>query len=161
MVKLDIDQFKKWLEVSQNYQSESFWNQIFDEKTSNKTGKQSLKNSFTNLTDNYPKCDLYETHNLLVIEAEIPGLKKEDLHITIRHQLLTISGEFKTLKHDRKYLFKERANRTFHKELSLPYPIVGSQVRTEIRDGVLYIYLPLQREEVENIPITFENQSAE
>jgi len=156
---MDIDQFKKWLDVSQKYQSDSFWHQIFDEKTTNQTVKQPGQNPFAKIQDHIPKCDLYETNNMHILEVEIPGLKKEDLHITIRHQLLTIEGEFKTLKQDRKYYFKERLNRGFKKEVNLPNPILASMVSTEIRDGVLFIFLPLNHEEVENIPITFADHN--
>jgi HSP20 family protein len=157
---MDMDQFKKWLEVTQTYQTDGFWSKIFDEKAINQSVNNSKQNPFTKIQDNFPKCDLYKEDHLLVLEAEIPGIKREDLHITIQHQLLTIAGEFKTLQQNRNYFIKERANRIFKKELTLPYPIIAGQVRTDIRDGVLFIVLPLNREEVENIPITFTDEQS-
>jgi len=96
-----------------------------------------------------------------VVEAEIPGMAKEDLHISIQHQVLTISGEFKSLNQNRKYYLKERANRKFKKELTLPHSIQINKVKSEIRHGVLYIIMPFHQDDIENIPIAFEKSNSE
>ena len=152
---MEVDKLKKWLDVAQQFQTEQFWNQIFDEKNQNKPGTGLSLNPLTVSGELIPKCDLYETENELIIEVEIPGLGKEDLHISLHQQLLTITGEFKTLLQTRKYFLKERANRKFKKEITLPYPVAVNLIRTEIHKGVLVIVLPINREEVESIPITF------
>jgi HSP20 family protein len=152
---MEVDKLKKWLDVAQQFQTEQFWNQIFDEKKQNKPGTGLSLNPLTVSGELIPKCDLYETEHDLIIEVEIPGLGKEDLHISLHQQLLTITGEFKTLLQNRKYFLKERANRKFKKELTLPYPVSVNHIRTEIHKGVLVIVLPINREEVESIPITF------
>ncbi|OIK14549.1 hypothetical protein BIV60_11320 [Bacillus sp. MUM 116] len=158
---MEMDKLKKWLELTQKFQGDSFWEQIFDENSVEKVKNNHSIGTFTKIQSSFPKCDLYETNEVLIIEAEIPGLRKEDLHITVIQQLLTITGEFKTLKEGRKYFIKERANRTFKKELILPYPVMVNNIRTEIRNGVLVILMPVNKEEIETIPISFDQQSSE
>lgn len=158
---MEVDKLKKWLDAAQQFQSEQFWNQIFDEKNPNKTGSSLSLSPLTVAGEFFPKCDLYETDNELILEAEVPGLGKDDLHISIRSQVLTITGEFKTMLHNRKYLLKERSNRKFKKEITLPYPVTSNHIRTEIFKGILVIVMPINREEVEDIPITFNTDASE
>lgn len=158
-----MDKLKKWLEVAQQFKTEHFWNQIFEE---NKNGSQNFENQSSHnplsmVKELFPKCDLYESDQELVVEAEIPGLTKEDIHITIQQRLLTIAGEFKALNQNQKYYLKERANRRFKKELTLPYPILMNKVKSEIRHGVLYIFMPFYRDDLENIPIAFDQTNSE
>lgn len=158
---MEMDKLKKWLELTQRFQADSFWEQIFDEKSVEKIKNSPSISPFTKIQSSFPKCDLYETDDILVIEAEIPGMRKEDLHITVNQQLLTMTGEFNTLQEGRKYFIKERANQTFNKELVLPFPIKISQIRTEIRTGILFIFMPINKEEIETIPITFDQLTPE
>ncbi|MFK9092968.1 Hsp20/alpha crystallin family protein [Bacillus salipaludis] len=158
---MEVDKLKKWLNVAQQFQSDKFWNQIFDENSKNSSDKQFSLNPLTTIKELFPKCDLYEVEQVLVLEAEIPGLTKEDLHLSVQQQLLTITGEFKSLNQNRQYFLKERTNRQFKKELTLPYPILINKVKSEIRHGVLYIVMPFHQEDVENIPIAFDQTNSE
>jgi HSP20 family protein len=158
---MEVDKLKKWLDVAQQFQSDQFWNQIFDENNKNPPGNSPSLNPLTAAREYFPKCDLFETDQELMVEAEIPGLGKEDLHISIQQQLLRITGEFKSLQPNRKYFLKERANIKFKKEITLPYPVTINNIRTEILNGILIIGLPINREEVENIPITFDQSNTE
>jgi HSP20 family protein len=161
---MEMDKLKKWLDLAQQYQADQFWKQIFDEKNHNSSENKTPNtntNPFTVAQEYIPKCDLYESGEGLVLEVEIPGLRKEDLHISINQQTLTISGEFKTFQTKNKYFLKERANRKFKKELTLPLPIITNSIRSELTSGILTIKMPINRDEVENIPISFENPTSE
>ncbi|MFJ5715206.1 Hsp20/alpha crystallin family protein [Neobacillus sp. NPDC093127] len=151
---MEIDKLKKWMDTAQQYQSEKFWNNVFDSQNKSSPSLNPIKT----VSELFPKCDLFETENELVVEAEIPGVLKENLHISIQHQLLTITGEYKTLVQNRKYFIKERPNRKFTKELTLPYPVNIQKVKSEMRYGVLSIVMPINREEIEDIPITFNRE---
>lgn len=154
---MEADKFKKWLDMAQQFQSDHFWNQIFEEKKSDGQGTALPLNPFTAAGEYFPKCDLFETEKELVLEAEVPGLEKEDLHVSIQKQLLTISGEFKSLKQNCKYFLKERVNRKFKKEITLPYPVVINKIKIEMKKGILLMTMPYNREEVEDIPINIGN----
>jgi HSP20 family protein len=143
---MEANLFSKWIDAAQQFQAEQFWNQFFDSKTSN-------NHSFTAISEYVPKCDLYETDTRLIVEAEVPGLGKENLQISIHQQILTITGEFKALTPNCQYYLKERMNRRFKKEITLPFPVNIHNVRTEINKGILVISMPINREDVEDIPI--------
>lgn len=155
-VPMEGDQFKKWLDVAQQFQAEQFWNQIFDGKKAQQSSNNHSFHSFTAISEYVPKCDLYETETELIVEAEVPGLGKENLQISIHQQVLTITGEFKSLTPNCQYYLKERVNRKFKKEIILPFPVLSHKVRTEINKGILVIIMPINREEVEDIPIKFD-----
>lgn len=152
---MEIDKLKKWLDLAQQYQSDSFWKNVFNANTTEdsfNTREKSIKNT----QENVPNCDLYEDDHELVIEIEIPGLTKEDIQISINQQILTISGEFKSLQTKRKYYLKERANRKFNKELTLPFTILQKDITSELNKGILVIRVPFNREEINTIPIEFD-----
>lgn len=155
-----MDKLQKWLEFAKHYQTESFWKQIFDEN--NPSSSINPKNNpFTMAQAYIPKCDLYEADGTLIVEIEVPGLKKEDIHVAINEQILTITGEFKTLKSAQKYHVKERANRKFKKELTLPFPIQLSKSRSELSNGLLILQMPISHDEKENIPVVLDESPLE
>ncbi len=148
---MEIDKFKKWMDAAQQFQSHSFWNNIFDTQNN----QNPSQNSLASISELYPKCDVYETEKELIVEAEIPGITKENLHISIHQQLITIAGGFNTFRQNTTYYVKERVNRKFKKEIPLPYPVDIQQVKSEIRYGILTIIMPINREEIEDIPISY------
>lgn len=158
---VEIDKLKKWLDLAQQYQTESFWKQIFEDKNVNPSSSSSQTNPFTAAQEYSPKSDIYENNKSIVVEIEIPGLRKEDVQVEIRQQTLTITGEFRTLVPSRKYFLKERPNRIFKKELSLPFPVHLEKSISELKNGILIITMPMNHEEIEDIPILFDDQMHE
>lgn len=153
---MEIENFKKWLDLAHEYQKDYFWKQIFGDIGTSSPGKTET-NPFSAFDEFFPKSDLYEAEGNVVAEIEIPGTKKEDVHISINQQQLTVTGEFKSLLPNRKYFLKERANRKFKKELNLPFPVQFDKIQSEIINGVLLIKLPFSQEEIENIPIVIDD----
>jgi HSP20 family protein len=159
---MEMDKLKKWLDLAQQYQTDQFWNQIFDEKNNNfSENKTTSTNPFTVSQEYIPKCDLYESGDELILEVEIPGLKKEDLRLSINQQILTIMGEFHSFQSKHKYFLKERANRKFKKELTLPFPILPNSISSELLTGILTVKMLINRDEIENIPISFDNTTSD
>lgn len=156
---MEIDKLKQWLDVAQQYQSHNFWNQIFSENGSGFSEPKTMAAPFSVPQEYAPKCDLFESDGFLIAEIELPGLKEQDIQLSLREQILLITGEFKTLQPKGKYFLKERANRKFKKELTLPLPIVPSRSTYHITDGVLVITMPYDNEDMESVPITFESSS--
>ncbi|MDP4163877.1 MAG: Hsp20/alpha crystallin family protein [Bacillota bacterium] len=157
---MEIDKLKQWLELAQQYQADGFWKQIFDEKQSQTPNQRSTSPIF-HTQEPYPKCDLYEWEDCLVLEAELPGMKKEHIHISVSEHTISISGEFLTLETDRKYFLKERLNRKFEKKLSFPLPIVKQNIQSDLNNGIFTLIMPIDREEMEDIPISFGDQTPE
>ena len=96
-----------------------------------------------------PPVDIYSTgEHALVIKAEIPGMSKDDIDITVENFTLTIRGEKKTEQavKDDQFHRVERSYGAFTRSFALPHTVDSSKVEAEYKDGVLTIKLP-QRED--------------
>ncbi len=96
-----------------------------------------------------PPVDIYSTgESELVIKAEIPGMNKDEIDITVENFTLTIRGEKKTEQavKDDQFHRVERSYGTFTRSFALPHTVDANKVAAEYKDGVLTIKLP-QREE--------------
>jgi len=102
----------------------------------------SVKSSF-NSNDFSPKIDISEKGNQLVIDAEISGIKKEDLKITLQDNILTIEGEKKNVNktNERKYFLSERNYGKFKRSFTLPEEVNSEKVNAKFEDGLLKITL--------------------
>ncbi len=91
-----------------------------------------------------PNINVYEDNNNLVVEAQVPGLKKEDLKLSLVGDRLTISGEIKqeAEKKDRNYHLREVRYGSFERSIPLPYEVVADKAQAELKDGVLRVTLP-------------------
>lgn len=91
-----------------------------------------------------PAVDIRETPDALTLTAELPGLSREDVHITLENSVLTISGERKFEKDTKEenYHRIERSYGTFSRSFTLPSNVRGEQVNAAFKDGVLTITLP-------------------
>lgn len=96
-----------------------------------------------------PPVDIYETEaREVVMQVDAPGLRREDIDVTVENNTLTIKGERRrdnTIDEDR-YHRIERAYGAFSRSFTLPNTLDGSKVRAEYRDGVLTIVLPMREE---------------
>jgi HSP20 family protein len=96
-----------------------------------------------------PPVDIFETEaREVVLKAELPGLRREDIDLTVENSTLTIRGERRRddgVPEDR-YHRLERVHGVFQRSFTLPTTIDAARVRAEYRDGVLTVTLP-QREE--------------
>lgn len=96
-----------------------------------------------------PPVDIHEDKDNIVVKAEVPGMKKEDVSIEIKDNVLTLKGERKYEKETKKedYHRMERAYGSFVRSFSLPSTIKIDKVAANYKDGVLEITLPKAEEE--------------
>lgn len=95
-----------------------------------------------------PAVDVYEVDGALVLKAELAGLKREDIDVTVENQTLTIRGERKLdaeIKQDNVHRV-ERAFGGFSRSFSLAPKVDASQIKADYKDGVLSIRLPFREE---------------
>jgi HSP20 family protein len=92
--------------------------------------------------------DMYETDQDLVVKSSVPGVKPEDIDISITGDTLTIKGETKAEEKVEKanYVRQERRYGAFSRSLSLPTSIVAEKAKAEFEDGVLTLTLPKAEE---------------
>jgi len=96
-----------------------------------------------------PAVDIYETDgHEVVIKAELPDVKKEDINVTFENNVLTLSGERKqeeTTKREQ-YQRVERHFGSFSRSFTLPATVDASRIAASYKDGVLTIRLPRREE---------------
>ena len=92
----------------------------------------------------WPAIDVAEEKDSIVVRAEVPGCKADDIDISVYGNTLTISGE-KKLEEEKKekgYYHIESTYGSFRRELTLPTDVDSSKVEAACKDGVLTITLP-------------------
>ena len=95
-----------------------------------------------------PAVDLSETKDAYQIQAELPGLKKEDVKVTVEENTVTIRGEKKSEseKKEANYHRVERSYGSFERSFSLPGAIKNDSVDAHFEEGVLTVRLPKTEE---------------
>jgi len=94
-----------------------------------------------------PALDLYQNNDNVIARVELPGMRKEDIEISLQDGMLTISGERTSETAD-----SDKAERTeryvgkFRRSVSLPTQVDSNKVTASYRDGVLTVTLPKAEE---------------
>lgn len=93
-----------------------------------------------------PAVDIKEEPQRFLIRADIPGVKAEDLDVTMEHGVLTIKGERRAEKKEEKsgYHRVERAYGTFYRRFSLPDTADANLISAKLNEGVLDVEIPKQ-----------------
>jgi HSP20 family protein len=91
-----------------------------------------------------PKVDVSETKDAVHVTAELPGMKEEEIEVTLSDGNLVIRGEKKAEKEekDKNYHRVERSYGTFHRSIPLPSEVDDQKVDASFQNGVLKIVLP-------------------
>ena len=95
-----------------------------------------------------PQVDIFENQNEIVLEAELPGMKPEDVNISIENNVLTIHGERKFEKKDESDNFHrvERSYGSFTRSFTLPPTVSSESANAEFENGVLRLTLAKREE---------------
>jgi HSP20 family protein len=95
-----------------------------------------------------PALDVYEDKDNFVVKAELPGMKKEDIEVSLHDGSLSISGERKTeAKREEGEVYRaERFFGRFQRTVTLPTAVAADKVKAAYKDGVLTITLPKTEE---------------
>ncbi|UNC91795.1 Hsp20/alpha crystallin family protein [Candidatus Contubernalis alkaliaceticus] len=95
-----------------------------------------------------PAVDMEESGDKIIISAELPGIKKEDIKISIMDNKVVISGEINEEKNveETNYYLKERVRGKFSRSFTLPSPVDSNKVEANYRNGILSLTLPKAEE---------------
>src|SRR5689334_6807912 len=91
-----------------------------------------------------PAVDFYEDREQLVLKAELPGVNKDDLELSLHDGLLTLAGE----RREEKSLENAEVHRSerflgkFQRSFTLPVPVDAAKVQASFKDGMLTVTLP-------------------
>lgn len=90
--------------------------------------------------------DVYETEDALVAELAVPGFAKDEIEIALEGGVLTVRGEHKAQSErtddNRRYYLQEVSRQSFVRSFTLPVEVDTQQVRAELDNGLLKIWLP-------------------
>jgi HSP20 family protein len=91
-----------------------------------------------------PPIDIYETRDDLVITVELPGMKEQDIHLSLTGDALALRGHRGATAEAREenYHRIERWSGPFERHIKLPIPVQADRIRASYRDGVLEVRLP-------------------
>ena len=91
-----------------------------------------------------PSVDVIDREDEVVVRAEVPGYKKEELEISVANSSLTIKGETKTEEKEEKgdYYRCEISHGAFSRTVALPAEVDDSKAKASVKDGVLELTLP-------------------
>lgn len=95
-----------------------------------------------------PALDVHEDKDNVYVRAEVPGMQKSDIEVSLHDGMISISGERKQeRKHEDGEVHRaERFFGRFHRSVSLPAPVAADKVKAQYKDGVLTVTLPKTEE---------------
>jgi len=96
-----------------------------------------------------PTVDIYETDEAIILKAELPGIKKEDVSVEVKDNILTLKGERIEDKEimEGSYFRKERCFGTFSRTFNLQHRVQPDKIKAKFKDGILEIEIPKPEEE--------------
>ncbi|MEJ2037314.1 MAG: Hsp20/alpha crystallin family protein [Desulfosarcinaceae bacterium] len=90
-----------------------------------------------------PNVDIYETEQAITLLADLPGVKKEDLNIDLRDNILTLSGDVQVIEGENEaYLIAEYGVGRYYRQFTLSQVIDQERIDASLKDGVLTLTLP-------------------
>ena len=109
-----------------------------------------------------PSVDIYENKEQIVLEAELPGMNREDFDLSIENNVVTLRGERRFEKKDDtdNYHRVERAYGSFTRSFTLPNTVTAEGATADYRNGVLRVTIP-KREETKARRIEVKGESGE
>jgi HSP20 family protein len=104
-----------------------------------------------------PAIDVERDDGNLVVRADIPGIKPEEVKIEVEDDILTVSGEHEERKEkkDKHYMRRERCYGSFSRSMALPAGVDAKKIKAETHNGVVEVAIPLPKEtKKETVTIT-------
>lgn len=103
-----------------------------------------------------PAVEVAETDDAIIIKAHVPGVKKDQLHVDVTDQAVTLKGEVKEEeeKKEKHYYRRELRYGSFQRTIPLPVSVRADQAKAQLKEGVLQVTIPKSEEaKTKTIPI--------
>ena len=104
-----------------------------------------------------PAIDVVRENGNLVVRADIPGIKPEEVKIEVEDDILTVSGEHEEHKEekDKHYVRRERRYGSFSRSMTLPPGVEAKNIKAKTHDGIVEVTIPLPKKATkETVTIT-------
>jgi HSP20 family protein len=93
-----------------------------------------------------PKVDVYEEDGRLIFKAELPGVEKKDIEVTVKDAVLTLKGERsadnEVKDKEKNYYRRERSSGKFVRSFNLPAEVNPENIEADYKDGILKVSVP-------------------
>jgi HSP20 family protein len=131
----------QWPPFGQLTQLRDEINRFFESPLPMRTGLESTSPMFEGWS---PSIDLFEDKDTVTVKAEVPGMKKEDIDVSLEGRMLSICGERREEKSEGKGTThrSERYYGKFYRSVELPSAVDQGKIKANYRDGVLTITMP-------------------
>ncbi|MEW9676270.1 Hsp20/alpha crystallin family protein [Lentibacillus sp. L22] len=153
---MDMEKLRQWMEMAQKYQNGNFWDAIFDQypgmDQQNTNGDQQNMGATGQNDDVYteespkhhtsaefPLADIFVTDTQIMIIIELPGLKKEDIQLSLSGNKLLVKGESKMPIVSGSPFLKERKYGEFERQIELPEPTESKDMQAKFDNGLLLV----------------------
>jgi HSP20 family protein len=95
-----------------------------------------------------PTLDVFEEKDELVVKADLPGMNKDEIEVTVTENVVTIKGEKKKEEEvkEKDYYRRERSYGSFVRSVELPCEVKSDQIKANFKDGVLVVRMPKTEE---------------
>ena len=119
----------------------------------NRTFEDFLGFGSEGITTFRPSIDVNETDEAYEVTAELPGMEKKDITVTVENGLVTLRGEKRVDREEKKknYHFTERSYGSFQRALRLPGEVDADKINAHFERGVLHVLLPKTAETRRNV----------
>ena len=109
-----------------------------------------------------PNVDIFEDKDKLVLEAELPGMKRDDFELSVENNVITLKGErrFEKKTNEDNYHRVERSYGSFTRSFTLPQTVSSEGAEAEFKDGILKVTLP-KREDTKARKIEIKSVDSE
>ena len=104
-----------------------------------------------------PAIDVVREDDNLVMRADVPGIKPEEVKVEVQDDILTVSGSHEERKEEKEkdYLRRERRYGSFRRSMALPAGVEAKKIKAKTHDGIVEVVIPLPKEsKKETITIT-------
>ena len=142
IIRYQFPEFTTWTPSNRFTSLRGQVNRLFDLSFSGLTGEGRSFNGWS------PALDVYQDKDHVFVKAEVPGMKKEEIEITLDDGVLSIAGERKHEEESKQgnSFRSERFFGRFHRSVTLPATVDSTRVTAAYKDGVLTVTLPKAEE---------------
>lgn len=112
--------------------------------------EREFKSSFSKPAVFSPRADIIEKEGTVTIHLELPGLKKEDIKLSVVENTITVEGEKRlTTDENTRYFISERIAGSFKRSFKMPFEVDRNSIEAAFKDGILSVSLKRVEKEPE------------
>ncbi|WP_408956032.1 Hsp20/alpha crystallin family protein [Natroniella sp. ANB-PHB2] len=102
----------------------------------------------------YPAVDIYEEGDNLVVKADLPGIRPDDVELMVSEETVIVKGQYQKkeiTKENNEYYYEERSRNEIQRRITLPLKVKHQEAKADIEHGVMEIIIPKAEEELNKV----------